>query len=258
MKRHLIFFDIDGTLYNDDKEMSEHTKETIRKLQENGHILAIATGRAPFMLQEVIKETRITNYISFNGQYAVMNGEVIYENPLDLETLKKLEEDASSNDHPLVFLNEFEMVSNIEYHEHIKKSISTLKFDHPRHEKNYYLDKPIYQTLIFNTEEEDKFYDDQYEKIKFIRWHEVSRDVVPVNGSKFEGIKKVSEALNIPIEDCIAVGDGLNDLEMIQGVGLGIVMGNGIDALKEVADFVTEDVHEEGLTNAFKHFKLID
>lgn len=66
MKRHLIFFDIDGTLYNDDKEMSEHTKETIRKLQENGHILAIATGRAPFMLQEVIKETGITNYISFN------------------------------------------------------------------------------------------------------------------------------------------------------------------------------------------------
>ncbi|MFC6291858.1 Cof-type HAD-IIB family hydrolase [Macrococcus epidermidis] len=258
MKRHLIFFDIDGTLYNDDKEMSEHTKETIRKLQENGHILAIATGRAPFMLQEVIKETGITNYISFNGQYAVMNGEVIYENPLDMETLKQLEEDASSNNHPLVFLNELEMVSNIEYHEHIKKSISTLKFDHPRHEKNYYLDKPIYQTLIFNTEEEDKFYDDQYEKIKFIRWHEVSRDVVPVNGSKFEGIKKVSETLNIPIEDCIAVGDGLNDLEMIQGVGLGIVMGNGVDALKEVADYVTEDVHEEGLTNAFKHFKLID
>lgn len=258
MTQHLIFFDIDGTLYNDDKVMSTETKRTIRKLQEKGHLLAIATGRAPFMLQDVLEETGIKNYISFNGQYAFMNGKVLYENPLDLDTLKKLEKDASVNDHPLVFLNEHEMVSNIEYHDYINESISTLKFDHPRHEENYYIDKPIYQTLIFNAEEDDELYDNKYEKIRFIRWHEVSRDVVPVNGSKFEGIKKVSEALNIPIEDCIAVGDGLNDLEMIQGVGFGIVMGNAVDALKEVADYVTEDVHEEGLTKAFKHFKLID
>ncbi|WP_414051220.1 Cof-type HAD-IIB family hydrolase [Macrococcus animalis] len=258
MKQHLIFFDIDGTLYNDDKVMSEATKKTINVLQENGHILAIATGRAPFMLQDVLKETGIKNYISFNGQFAKMNGEIVYENPLDLESLKKLEIDATANNHPLVFLNEHEMVSNIEYHDYIKESIGTLKFDHPRHEVNFYLDKPIYQTLLFNTPEEDICYDGKYDKIRFIRWHEMSRDVVPTGGSKFEGIKKVSEVLNIPIEDCIAVGDGNNDLEMIEGVGLGIVMGNGVDALKEVADYVTDDVNNEGIMKAFKHFKLID
>ncbi|MCU7557586.1 Cof-type HAD-IIB family hydrolase [Macrococcus capreoli] len=258
MKQHLIFFDIDGTLYNDDKVMSEATKLTLQKLKEKGHILAIATGRAPFMLQDVLNETGIENYISFNGQFAKMNGKVIYENPLDLATLQQLEKDAAANGHPLVFLNEHEMVSNIEYHDHIKESMGSLKFEHPRHEADFYIDKPIYQTLIFNTVDEDVKYDNQYDKIKFIRWHEVSRDVVPAGGSKFEGIKKVSEAVNIPIADCIAIGDGANDLEMIEGVGLGIVMGNGVDALKAVADYVTDDVHSEGLTKAFQHYKLID
>ncbi|MCE4956923.1 Cof-type HAD-IIB family hydrolase [Macrococcoides caseolyticum] len=258
MKQRLIFFDIDGTLYNDDKVMSESTKHTILKLKKNGHILAIATGRAPFMLQSVLEETGIDNYISFNGQFAKMQGKIIYENPLDLETLKRLEQDAKLNGHPLVFLNEHEMVSNVDYHDHIKESIQTLKFDHPRHEADFYHDKPIYQTLIFHAKEEDYLYDNQYEAIRFIRWHDVSRDVVPQGGSKFEGIKKVSEALNISLEDCIAVGDGLNDLEMIEGVGLGIVMGNGVDELKAVADFITLDVHDEGITHAFQHFKLID
>ncbi|WP_414056028.1 Cof-type HAD-IIB family hydrolase [Macrococcus equi] len=258
MKRHLIFFDIDGTLYNDDKVMSETTKTTIKKLKQKGHILAIATGRAPFMLKQVLDETGIENYISFNGQFAKINGKVVYHNPLDLETIKQLELDASLNNHPLVFLNEHEMVSNIEYHEHIKESIGTLKFEHPRYEKDFYINQPIYQTLIFNTKDEDELYDNQYEKIKFIRWHDVSRDVIPIDGSKFEGIKRVSEILEIPISDCIAIGDGANDLEMIEGVGLGIAMGNSVDALKEKADYITTDVHDEGLTKAFKHFGLID
>lgn len=258
MKRHLIFFDIDGTLYNDDKVMSNRTKKTIKNLQNCGHILAIATGRAPFMIQDVLKETGIKNYISFNGQYAFADGEVIYKNALDLNMLKQLEKDATNHQHPIVFLTEKEMVSNVQHHHHIQESLNTLKIEHPRFENAYYEKKNIYQALIFHDSDEDYLYDYQYEKIKFIRWHEVSRDVVPFNGSKFEGIKQLSNYFNIPISDCIAIGDGLNDIEMIQGVGTGIVMGNGVPALKSVADIITGDVHDEGLTDAFIQLKLIE
>lgn len=258
MKQRLIFFDIDGTLYNDEKLMSDDTKNTIKQLQANGHILAIATGRAPFMFTKVLEETGIENFVFFNGQFAKINGEVVFENPLDLASLKQIEIDARNNNHPLVFLNEHEMVSNIEYHEHIKESMASLKFDHPRFEQDFYIDKPIYQTLIFNTVDEDALYDGKYDKFRFIRWHEFSRDVVPFDGSKLVGIQKVCEALNIPIEDTIAIGDGVNDLEMIEGAGLGIVMGNGVEELKAIADYVTEDVHDEGLTKAFRHFGLIE
>src|SRR5699024_1203950 len=78
MNKSIIFFDIDSTLLNHEKELPKSAKEAILKLKENGHIVAIATGRAPFMYADLRKELEIDTYVSYNGQYVVLNGEVIY------------------------------------------------------------------------------------------------------------------------------------------------------------------------------------
>ncbi len=75
MEQKVIFFDIDGTLLNHEKELPASTKESVFKLKEMGHIVAIATGRAPFMFADLRKELGIDTYVSFNGQYVVLNGE---------------------------------------------------------------------------------------------------------------------------------------------------------------------------------------
>ncbi|UTH14526.1 Cof-type HAD-IIB family hydrolase [Macrococcus equipercicus] len=257
MTRKLIFFDVDGTIYNSRTEIPEATHQAIRQLKANGHILAIASGRAPFTLEKVCRDTEIHNFVSFNGQYVVYNNEVIHENPLDIEALRQLEEQAAEREHPMVYFTHNDMVSNVNHHEHIEKSLSSIKINHPRFEAEYFERHPIYQALIFHEASDDVLYDNQYDALKFYRWHEVSRDVVPSSGSKAEGIKKFAEKLGIAQQDCIAVGDGNNDFEMIAWAGIGIAMGNAVDGLKASADYITAHVDDDGIYKAFKQLQMI-
>jgi len=82
VERKIIFFDIDGTLLDHDKKLPASTKKAVQLLKEQGHEVAIATGRAPFMFKDLREELDIQTYISFNGQYIVLNGEVLYKNPV--------------------------------------------------------------------------------------------------------------------------------------------------------------------------------
>lgn len=76
--------------------------------------------------------------------------------------------------------------------------------------------------------------------------------------TKATGLKQITSYLNIPIEDTIAIGDSLNDLDILQEAGLSICMGNGADECKKTADFVTKDISDDGLAYALKHFNLAD
>ena len=74
-----------------DKKIPQSTKEALHLLKENGIYTAIATGRAPFMIKDLLEELEIDSYVSFNGQYVVFEGEVIYRNPLSKEQLTQLQ-----------------------------------------------------------------------------------------------------------------------------------------------------------------------
>lgn len=76
--------------------------------------------------------------------------------------------------------------------------------------------------------------------------------------TKATGLKQITSYLNIPIEDTIAIGDSLNDLDILQEAGLSICMGNGDDQCKKIADFTTKDISDDGLAYALKHFNLAD
>src|SRR5699024_5549167 len=69
--RRLFFFDIDGTLLDHDKKLPASTKKSVQKLKQQGHEVAIATGRAPFVFENICKELQINTYVGLNGQYVV-------------------------------------------------------------------------------------------------------------------------------------------------------------------------------------------
>lgn len=71
MNKKIIFFDIDGTLLDHEKKVPATTKESIQELKEAGHIVAIATGRAPYHFEELREELGIHSYVCLNGQYVV-------------------------------------------------------------------------------------------------------------------------------------------------------------------------------------------
>ncbi|MCP3741797.1 Cof-type HAD-IIB family hydrolase [Rossellomorea sp. BNER] len=253
----IVFFDIDGTLLDHDKKLPQATKEAIQTLQENGTYVAIATGRAPFMYEELRKELGIDSYVSFNGQYVVFENRVIYKNPLNNNVLKDLLNDSEKRDHPVVFLNQSTMKSTVKHHPFIEESMESLKFPHPDHQPDFYSDKEIYQSLLFCRQEEEGFYREKYSDFSFIRWHEFSMDILPRGGSKAEGIKKMIAELGFNLEDVYAFGDGLNDIEMIEAVGTGVAMGNAVDEVKEHASFVTKHVDDNGISFGLKKLNLI-
>jgi HAD superfamily hydrolase (TIGR01484 family) len=93
--------------------------------------------------------------------------------------------------------------------------------------------------------------------MKAVRWNRIGVDVLKKDNSKARGIHDVLEALNIGIENAIAFGDGLNDIEMFNSVGFAVAMGNGEDELKVLADFVTKSVKEDGILYALEQLEII-
>ena len=82
-------------------------------------------------------------------------------------------------------------------------------------------------------------------------------DVIPLHYNKSKGIEALLNHLGIKKEEAIAIGDGHNDAEMIEYVGLGIAMGNAIEKCKKVADYITSDIDDNGIYNAFKYAGII-
>ena len=82
-------------------------------------------------------------------------------------------------------------------------------------------------------------------------------DVIAKESSKANGLKILCEYFHIPVSETYAFGDSMNDLEILQEAGTGIAMGNAVPKLKEVADYVTDRIDENGIYNACKHFRLI-
>lgn len=257
-EQSVVFFDIDGTLLTHDKKLPASTKEAIFSLKSLGHVVAIATGRAPFMFDDLRKELEIDTYVSYNGQYVVVNGEVLYTNPLQISSLVKLTETALSNNHPVVFMDHEDMKANVPEHAYIKESIETLKISKfPTHDPLYYEGRDLYQTLLFCPEGEEKQYEEAFSDFDFIRWHPVSVDVLPKNGSKAMGIAKVVEKLGFSSEKQYAFGDGLNDLQMLSTIVNSVAMGNGEEEIKSVAKYVTKSVEEDGILHGLQMVGLL-
>ncbi|MBU8906191.1 Cof-type HAD-IIB family hydrolase [Desertibacillus haloalkaliphilus] len=254
----VIFFDIDGTLLDHDKKLPHSTKEAIFKLKENGHIVGIATGRAPFMYEDLRKELDIHTFISYNGQYVVLDGEVIYTNSLNHSSIEKLTEAAMHNNHPIVYMDHEDMKANVPEHSYIDESIATLNINRfPTHDPSYYKGRELYQSLLFCLEGEEGQYEQAFDDFDFIRWHPVSVDVLPKGGSKAKGIEKIVEKLGIPEDHQYAFGDGLNDIEMLSTVKNSVAMGNGKDRVKEVAKYVTRSVEDDGIVHGLQMVGLL-
>ncbi|CAM5230735.1 hypothetical protein BSAF29S_04694 [Bacillus safensis subsp. safensis] len=68
MNKKVIFFDIDGTLYDHDKNIPESTKRAVHLLKEKGHHLFIASGRSPFLIRPILEELGLDSFIAYNGR----------------------------------------------------------------------------------------------------------------------------------------------------------------------------------------------
>lgn len=258
MSYKIVFFDIDGTLLNTDHTIPEETRRAVRHLQENGVLVAIATGRAPFHLLPVAQELGIDTYVGFNGSYVVAEGRLIRETPLSRKTLADLEATAQANGHPMVFLSADTCYANTADHPHVIESFHSLRLAPPVCRQRYWEEASIYQAFLYCGEQEEHNYFTRFrDDVSFVRWHRVVLDVLPPNGSKARGIEAVLRHYGLKPEDAVAFGDGLNDREMLAYVGMGVAMGNAHEQVKRLANMVTRHVNDAGIHYGLRQLGLI-
>lgn len=86
------------------------------------------------------------------------------------------------------------------------------------------------------------------------RWYPDFADITARNVNKGNGLLAIAAHQGIRIEETMALGDGGNDIPIVEGAGIGVAMGNANDSLKAIADYVTDPVDENGVYHALKHW----
>jgi len=258
MESCLIIFDIDETLYiNHESRIPEGTLDAIHKLKTAGHMLAIATGRALFELIDEVKNLPFDFFILANGQLVLRHDEVIYENPIEQEILQEILADAKEAGVHIGF--------NSATHSSVTGLTDLMQVAFEKYYTNMPLVAPgidehgsIYQIWYLSEDiatVSEKFKD----KLRFLPWLSGGADVIPAGSSKANGLMKTIEALDDVLpKKIVFFGDGINDIELIQMADIGIAMGNAVDALKEVADFVTKNIEDEGIYYACEQLGLFE
>lgn len=255
-----IFFDIDGTLLSHQtRSVPDSTKYALHQLKQQGIYTFIATGRHISEMKDLpIHDLEFEGYITLNGQYCYNQKGLIYDLPIDQQDIHNIIAYIDANPFPCIFVEKELMYIN--YHNKavqiVQDAISTPLPDINDLHRGY--DHPIYQVIPYDINEQ------QEERIlqlmphcKQTRWHSLAIDVIPMQGGKQNGILKVLDYYHIKPEECMAFGDGLNDVDMFQVVGLSIAMGNASDEVKGYADDVTDSIDDDGIYHSLVKYDVI-
>ena len=254
-----IFFDIDGTLVSfNTHRMSEHLKEKLHELQAKGVKLFISSGRARLVMNN-LDDFPFDGYVEMNGAKTTLGEEVIDSHPMHKETSMQIAEIAETHNVSCwVFADTVAGINHVSEHAIEVENMLNL---HP----SGFLDlckvareHQVYEyTIFFDEGQEKRLLRPVLKDVTYSRWHPYFIDVVPEGLSKSYGASKILEHIGVKREECMAFGDGGNDIPIIEYAGIGVAMGNATDDVKAVADYVTDTVDEDGIVTALEHFGVI-
>ncbi len=258
-----VFFDIDGTLWDEKCKVPESTKLAIKQLQANGHKAFVCTGRAMGNVNDPqFDAIGFDGFIAACGNHVEMDGKILYENNMSYEDVKKVYDVSRNCNLPIIYEGTTYQWLDREGFEgdgYISYIIENLG------EVAVFLDECELEDIHANKFSALINDNTDYEGIKtalldsydLLDHGDGIIEAVPKGTSKATGIAWLCEHLGVAIEDTYAIGDSINDLEMLEFVGHSIAMGNASPAAKEKAEYITTHIHEDGILNALKHYNLI-
>lgn len=244
----IIFFDIDGTLIDiNSRQISEKTLKTLIRLKEQNFILCLSTGRAPLTVPH-FEGWEPEVFLTFNGSYCYNRRQVIYKNPISTEDVKLIVKNAASINRPVSAATPERITANgrdtdlVDYF-----SLAKLKVDVSDDFDEMIENSEVYQIMCGGRESEYPALLRGTSHAKITAWWDRAVDIIPADSGKGAGIEKVLAHYHLKKEEALAFGDGNNDIDMLQAVGVGVAMRNASDELKAVADDICGHAAADGV-----------
>lgn len=252
--RKYFFFDIDGTLTTPlTAEYPDSTREAIRKLQERGHFVSLATGRIQADAVKVAEELEIRALVSDGGNAITLDGEILYHEGLPLALCRNLLADIDEERHPWAVATK-----NRKY-----RIARTERYLHRVEDRYYETDiipgydarkaETIYKIFIACRGEEKN--EIPLHGLPYVWFRKDTMLIEPVH--KERGIFELMKKYNLTDEQIVVFGDGTNDCSMFRREWMTVAMGNGKISLKERAKYITKNADDDGIYHACRYFGWI-
>lgn len=261
----LAAIDMDGTLLNDNSEISERNQYALNQLIKNGVKVIIATGRAFKLAQPFVKEINLDlPIITYNGSVIkkILSEELIYSSKINMEAVKHLLDFSEKNDiYTKVYVGDMLYVAS--------EDDEALKIW-----KSKGVPYKVVDSLSKNIKESPNMisFIDTPEKIKKLReqfWEQGNKElsftssvphvleITEYGVSKGSAVERVCRELNISREEVLTIGNSLNDIEMLKWAGTGIAMKNSDEELLKRHTLVSSHTNDEdGVYHILKEFGM--
>ena len=273
MTYKMVCIDMDGTLLGKRKRISKESKEVIKKIHDKGVEIVVTTGRiynnAAYYSHLLGVESPV---IAANGAIVrdKHSNKVIYENPIKTEVCIKLIEllykmdfffhfytldgiycgDKITNIGTKLYMTKQVGYENLKIKYHIIRKLEEWKEFFKR------TNGPITKCIAFSLDpkkiEKLKKELSEFKDIVYFGAGSRSVEINHQGVSKGRAVKALADYYGIKREEIVCIGDNENDISMIEYAGLGVAMGNAIDQVKALADYITDSNKEEGVSNALK------
>lgn len=266
MKRKLVLIDIDGTLTDDKGRIPRSTKLALQKAREKGNLVYLCTGRSQIEYTSLLRKIEVDGVIGAGGGSLEMNGEKLYDYYFQKDKINHLL--TYFNSHSIQYYltapeniimdkRTFRILKIItifigkKYRQCLKQIDQTPKEVLESINKINFINKRIpYEKIASDLKE----YTMTPSTIKFLG--ENSGEIVITNISKKVGIENLLRILDISKENAIGIGNGLNDIELMNAVNVKVAIADAPDALLEKVDYITDIPKNDGIYKIFEKLNL--
>ena len=265
----LIALDIDGTLLNSEKKITNEVFNSIQEAKKSGAKVVLSTGRPLPGVTPLLDELNLND----DGDYVIcFNGAVVQEVKSkkilsniemchdDFVLINNLAKENNTHVHintPTNLIIPEETPSKYTIHEATLNNIDIVSMN----EEDINDDITFCKIMIIDEPEKleevlENIPKDLFDKYTIVRSAPFFLEFLNKNANKGTALEALCNTINIPLSKSIAVGDEENDQHMIKMAGLGVAMGNATEHLKSIADYVTKSNDEDGVAYAIENILL--
>jgi Cof subfamily protein (haloacid dehalogenase superfamily) len=265
MKYKLIVLDVDGTMLNSNRELTKRTAQTLRKVQQMGIRVALASGRPTYGILPLAQAIDLGVYdgyiISYNGAQVMeaKTGQIIFERRIDPQMVPYLEKKATKMGLTMAYYDGNEVVSTDITNPHVvdesemngmtlrQDDVLSLSMD----------DWPAEVMLVSDDEEALTSLEQHMQRhlngvMDTIHSNPYYLEIVGYQVGKSYAMSALVQKMGIGMDEVLAIGDGEADINMIQMAGTGVAMANATEGVRRCADFTTLSNDQDGAALAIE------